>query len=88
MLDLDQFEERAAIIEIDGGVSRFAAETTAARLQGKERWEIMNEIDKRNSKRGGDYCARSNGDAADDLPAMQRGASEEKRSLPIGNLRG
>ncbi|SMO69659.1 hypothetical protein [Paracoccus laeviglucosivorans] len=41
MLDIDQFEERAAICEFDGGMSRFAAETAAAREQGLARWEAL-----------------------------------------------
>lgn len=40
--DRDQFEERSAIAEYDGGLSRFDAETLAAREQGFERWEVMN----------------------------------------------
>lgn len=47
--ELDQFEERAAILQFDAGLKRFEAETKAARMQGKERWEVMNEIGRRNS---------------------------------------
>jgi hypothetical protein len=32
--DIDEFEERAAIAEYDGGLSRYQAETLAARAQG------------------------------------------------------
>ena len=32
--DIDAFEERAAIVEYDGGLSRRAAEDVAARAQG------------------------------------------------------
>ena len=41
MFNIDQFEERAAICEFDGGMSRFAAETAAAREQGLARWEAL-----------------------------------------------
>lgn len=46
--DLDQWQERAAIMEFDGGLSRFAAETEAAKRQGKTRWEALE-----HAKRGG-----------------------------------
>jgi hypothetical protein len=47
-IDLDAWEERAAIMEFDGGLTRFAAETEAAKRQGKTRWEIIE-----HAKRGG-----------------------------------
>lgn len=40
-MDVDAFEERAAIVEYDGGLSRFEAETLAAKEQCLERWEAM-----------------------------------------------
>lgn len=40
-LDVDAFEERAAIVEYEGGLSRFEAETQAAKEQGLERWEAL-----------------------------------------------
>lgn len=39
--DLDAWAERSAIMEFDGGMTRFAAETAAARLQGLERWQAI-----------------------------------------------
>jgi hypothetical protein len=42
--DKDAFEERAAIQEFDGGMSRFQAETAAARAQGMERWQIIGKV--------------------------------------------
>lgn len=39
--DVDQFEERAAIAEFDGGATRFAAETMAAQEQGLARWQAV-----------------------------------------------
>lgn len=53
-INLDQFEERAAIMEFDGGLSRFQAETKAAELQGLKRWEVMNEIKRRDFAKGRD----------------------------------
>lgn len=37
----DRFEERAAIIEYCGGMSRFWAETLAAKAQGVSRWKAL-----------------------------------------------
>lgn len=54
LTDLDKFEERAAIMEYEGGLSRYQAETAAAKEQGKKRWEVLHEIERRNSERGGD----------------------------------
>lgn len=44
MIDVDAFEERAAIAEYDGGMSRFEAETMAAKEQGAQRWEAMRDV--------------------------------------------
>ena len=53
--DREAFEERAAIMEFDAGMSRFAAETEAAKAQGKTRWEVL-DYEKRigHSERSGD----------------------------------
>lgn len=51
MFDRDAFEERAAIMEFDGGLSRFKAETLAAGLQGLTRWNVMKEIRDEERKR-------------------------------------
>jgi hypothetical protein len=43
--DIEAFEERAAIAEYDGGLSRLAAEDLAARSQGfrsaEHYWEVL-----------------------------------------------
>ena len=39
--DADAWAERSAIMQFDGGMTRFAAETAAARLQGVERWQAI-----------------------------------------------
>lgn len=43
-VDIDRFEGTAAWLEYCDGMTRFAAETEAARRQGMTRWEAMNEI--------------------------------------------
>lgn len=45
--DIDAFEERAAIMQYDGGLSRSAAEDAAARAQGfrdaDHYWQVLAE---------------------------------------------
>ena len=81
-MNRDQFEERAAICEFEGGMSRFAAETAAAREQGMERWQAMREI--RDADRGGN--PESGGDrpaavaghgSAHDLPGVQPDSAQK-----------
>lgn len=40
-MDIDAFEERAAIMEFCGGLSRFRAETLAAQVQGYQRKDML-----------------------------------------------
>lgn len=86
MFDIDQFEERAAIHEYDGGMTRFQAETLAAKAQGKTRWEALNEIRMGHSAAARDQRAEGKRDAANDLPRMQRHAEEQNRSVPVGDV--
>ena len=85
-MDLDAFVERAAIKEYCGGMSRFQAETEAAEAQGFKRWEVLNAISKRDSGHGGNIGQAHGGNAADNMPGMQRGAKEENRSLLGGDV--
>ena len=83
MFDPDQFEERAAIMEHDGGMSRFQAETQAARAQGVQRWEALGHVAKRVVEQKRDQReAMAQRAGENDMPGVQRGASEEKRSVP------
>jgi hypothetical protein len=82
MIDLDQFEERAAIMEFDGGLSRFQAETRAAQAQGRQRREVLDEIGRRNSARSRDQREAHVGDHGDALPRVQRTPKEEARPVP------
>lgn len=81
-MNLDRFVERAAIMEFDGGMSRFVAETAAAESQGVKRWEVLNEIRGRNLGQAPDIGATANGNGADDVPGVQRGAERQNRPLP------
>ena len=50
-MEIDNFLERAAIMEFDGGLSRYQAETKAAEAMGKKRWEVLLEISARHSEK-------------------------------------
>lgn len=52
-MDVVMFEERAAHLEFSCGETRFDAEVQAAREQGYQRYEVMNEIRKRDFEREG-----------------------------------
>lgn len=84
-IDLDAFEERAAILEFDAGFSRFDAETIAAAAQGATRWQIK---EARNAHSlGNPATTRDHREAharhgAHHLPPMQRGAEEQARPVP------
>lgn len=86
----DAFSERAAIMEFDGGLSRFEAETRAARAQGLTRWQAMGEM--KNAERVGNLePARHHGAAvvrngSDGMPQMQRAAAEQDGPVPIGDI--
>lgn len=86
MFDQDAFEERAAIVQFDGGYSRFEAETQAAAAQGLSRWQAMEAI--RNGDGVGDHSAARHQREANDrhgegaMPGMQLAAAEQDRPLP------
>lgn len=88
MFDRDAFEERAAIMEFDGGLSRFEAETQAAKAQGMTRWQaleaIKNEDGKRNPAIGGDRGAAHVRHGSDDMPGVQRATAEQVGPVSIG----
>lgn len=78
MIDIEQFEERAAIMEFDGGLSRFKAETLAAQHQGYRRDEVMHEIRQRNSEGSGDRSSPvARGQCAGSVPELQSSPKKE-----------
>jgi hypothetical protein len=88
MFDREAFEERAAIIEFDGGLSRFEAETQAAKAQGLTRWQaleaIKNADGKRHSERGGDHRPAHVGNGSDNMPGVQRATAEQGGPVSVG----
>ncbi len=81
-LDIDAWTERAAIMEFDGGLSRFQAETLAAKAQGYQRYEFINAIRDRNSQQARDHGSAPARDATNDLPGMQPPSAQKGRSVP------
>lgn len=85
MLDLDAFAERAAIMEFDGGLSRFQAETEAARAQGVTRWQALEALKHANgighSGQGSNIGSAAIRHGSDDLPRVQRHPQEQDRPM-------
>lgn len=75
--DLDEFEERAAIMEFDGGMTRFQAETRAAQRQGFQRREVMDAIGKRNSAQARDHREAVEREHHNHLPGVQPAPEKE-----------
>lgn len=83
MHDLDKFEERAAIMEYDGKLTRFQAETLAAKEQGANRWELIGDVAKRVVEQARDRgSAMAERAGPDGLSGVQRGPEEKARPLP------
>jgi hypothetical protein len=85
-LEMDLWQERAAILEFDAGMSRFQAETKAAEAMGRKRWEFINEDSQRDIGRGRNIGQTASGNAEDGLPGMQLASKKEKRSVPSGDI--
>ena len=86
MFDLDAWAERAAIMEFDGGLSRFAAETEAARAQGVTRWQALEAVKNASvighSGQGGNIGQTAIRHGSDNLPGMQPDAKEQVGPMP------
>lgn len=82
MMDVEAFEDRAAWLEHCDGMTRFAAETEAARRQGMKRWEALNEIGRRDTAGGRHNRPADARDAADNLPGVQPPSEKQERPVP------
>jgi hypothetical protein len=80
--DPDAFQERAAIMEYDAGMTRFQAETQAARAQGVHRWEAIGAIARRAVEAARHNRAVAGQSRADNVPGMQRQPKEENGPVP------
>lgn len=85
-MDLDAFEERAAIKEFCAGMSRFQAETEAAEEQGLKRHEVLNEISKRNSRQARDQRSQVERHDADNMPGVQPAQAEQVGPVSIRDV--
>lgn len=76
--DADAFEERAAIMEQDGGLTRFQAETQAAQSQGVNRWEAIGNVAGRIVEKARDQReAMAERGSPNDLPGVQPHPTKE-----------
>lgn len=86
MIDVDQFLERAAIIEFDGGMSRYQAETEAAKAQGVPRWQALKAVHDANiggnTLHCGDRGQAHVRDGSGAMPRMQPTQAQQVRPLP------
>ena len=86
----DAFAERAAIMEFDGGLSRFEAETLAAKAQGLTRWQAMGEME--NAKRIGnpeparDHRPAMVRDGQGALPGVLSPAAKQDGQMPVSDV--
>lgn len=77
--DRDAWEERAAIKEYEAGMSRFRAETDAAKAQGVTRWEAIHAVAGRVVSKARDQreaLARDGGQ--NDVPNVQPHKAKEE----------
>jgi hypothetical protein len=70
-LDEYKFEERAALLEYCDGYPRFQAESIAAEHQGFKRWEVLNEIKRRDSEKERNHREAAQRDKPGDLSKLQ-----------------
>ena len=74
----DQFENTAAWLEHCDGLSRFEAETEAARRQGKKRWEVIGNVAQRVvSETRNQREAMAKRGSPDDMPGVQPHQTEK-----------
>ncbi len=81
MIDVDQFLERSAIKEFDGGMSRYQAETEAAKAQGVPRWQALKAVQDANiggnPRLGGDRGQAHVRHGSGDLSRVQPSQAEQ-----------
>lgn len=85
-MDFEQFEQKAAVLEYCNSMSRFDAETEAARQQGKKRWEFINANRMGNSSGQRNNDAQPSGNAADNVSRVQRSKAKQEGSMLVGDI--
>jgi hypothetical protein len=85
-MDVDLFLERAAILEYEAGLSRYQAETEAARAQGVARWQALKAVADANiggnPASGGDRGQADARHGSGDLPRVQPTQAEQDGPVP------
>jgi len=81
--DFERFNETAAWLQYCDGMSRFMAETEAARRQGVARYDA---IRMGHSEAARDRGQAHDGDAAHHVPRVQPHAAQQGRQMPIGDV--
>jgi hypothetical protein len=86
MMDVDLFLERAAIMEFEGGLSRYQAETEAAKAQGVARWQALKAVQDANiggnPRFGGDRGQAHVRHGSGDLSRVQPTQAEQDGPVP------
>lgn len=86
MIDLHDWEERSAIREYCGGMTRFEAETETSKEFGVNRWEVRHAITRRDFKQAPDTGEQTAGDNANNLSEMLTHSQKQERQMPIGDV--
>ena len=90
MIDVDLFLERSAIMEFEGGLSRYQAETEAAKAQGVLRWQALKAVQDANiggnPRVGGDRGQAHVRHGSGDLSRMQSTQAEQDGSVSERDL--
>lgn len=86
MIDLHDWEERSAIREYCGGMTRFEAETETSKELGVNRWEVRHAITRRDFKQAPDKGEKAARDNKSDLPELQPHSQKQERHMPIVNV--
>ena len=92
MIDVDLFLERSAIMEFEGGLSRYQAETEAAKAQGVLRWQALKAVQDANiggnPRLGGDRGQAHVRDGSGDLSRVQPTQAEQDGPVSERDVHG
>lgn len=92
MIDVGRFVERAAIMEFEGGLSRYQAETEAAKAQGVQRWQALKAVQDANiggnPRFGGDRSQAHVGHGQNNVSRVQPAKAEQGGPVPERDVHG
>ena len=81
MFDRDDFEQTAAWLEFCDGMTRFAAETEAAKRQGVKRHDII-----RNLPKARDHGSQLQRHSEVSVSRVQPHQTQQARQVPVGDV--